>query len=226
MEAMIMMKKPLILLGVATALGLAAAQAEAGVCGDTSVGFLRGAEGVSFSCTDLDGDTTFSHFTFAPVNEGGPANSARVIFPFDDSIEIVQEGTTSLGNNTRLVYGYTVTNTAGLAGVTLATKSNTGGGTLTTTYQGGGLTLTAHQGESIDQPDASGNFTTGLLHTVVATNSLSFTPPPSRAAVPTRTSNEIINTYVVPQSGVPEPMSLSLLGLGLGGLALVRRRHL
>jgi len=157
-----MTKRPLIVLGVVTAFGLAATQPEARqVCASTPVDVTRANH--QLTCIDEDRDTVFSAFNlFLPGN-------VPVTFPSDDSISIGNARATSpipiggIGD----VFGYTVTNDTGLTGVSFAAHSSSGAGVLTTRYLGGGLILSLVRGAPPNTTATSGIFVNALRTVIV-----------------------------------------------------------
>jgi len=211
-----MANKPLILLGVVTAIALAGAQANAATCSTMSVNELRA--NMHFSCTDDDGDTMFSHFDFSSSVPG----TESVSFPFDDAVRLgTAANIVPLG--TGMLLGYTASTVGGGTFTTLlgqyATHNPSGSGMVQHTLTGNGISNTANNAGSstITFP--------GGASVVVTTNTSSHAPGATRAVT------EVTNTFThsppapPPPSPVPEPMSLSLFGLGLAGLALAKRRR-
>ena len=199
-----MTNKPLIALGVVTALAMVGGEAIAAdphPCEAGSVQAFRGQ-----ICTL--GDKTLSGFNFLPDDLG-----ARVTFSTNglDSVTLSQPGLENrlLSNFT---FGYTITATApqtfqtGSASITLP-PGPTPHGLANVTMAG-----VTHEFVSTEAPFTFANVA-GLANVVVL-NAGTHT-----AAAPNSVTNEFT------QVATPEPMSLSLFGLGLGGLALVRRRR-
>jgi hypothetical protein len=206
-----MTNKPLIL-GVAAALWMAGGQANATTCEDTTIGDLEALG----SCTL--GTKMFSDFVFTPTG----IQFRRTLVDFDNS-----------GADTSITFlpppppnAHFPTN-GRTFGFTVSINPTARVGTTIVDYT---LDVVNNHPEVTTRVDVVGDLTGP--HGV--TREGGFTQPFSlgdtravvTVAVTPNTSrlNSITNTFVSTAAAVPEPMSLSLFGLGIAGLALARRR--
>ena len=205
-----MTNKPLIALGVVTALALADGQADAAMCSTMTVSALRAQP--TFSCTDSDGDMRFSAFVFGT----GVPGTATVSFPSDDTVSLSAATGTVIGTGPALDY-----TASGLWSITytgvMATALTEGTHNLITTVTAAGRSL-------IITNNGSGSVDPSAPTDVDVTNS-STSGSGGAGRNLTAISNTLTHTSTMPASVVSEPMSLSLFGLGLAGLALARRRR-
>jgi len=218
-----MTNKPLILLGVATALALAGAQVNAQTACPTVptvISTLISSNTSSFSCTI--GDKIFSNFSF-PTNNLSQIIRNDVVFETagsDTSVVFERGPGFPNGLNT---FDFTVTiDPAGLAaGTTIIQHTfNAVAGT-----DSGGMIMGNNSG-SHTIADAS-NPRTNVLMLSPADTSVMVDVHASQTGSSTALASvtNIFGQSAAPPAPVPEPMSLSLFGLGLAGLALARRRR-
>jgi len=226
-----MTNKPLIVLGVVTALAMAGGQAIAAPCPASTTESHISSH--NFSCTS-DG-LTFSAFSLTGIAGNTPVEFAG------DTVTFGNAATTHLttpGATAAPMLDYTVSSASGLSldsatltqhGELFTEGRSNARASVDTVYTGTPLTLHtfATRTNTTGNITASGSFSP--VSSIVVDNSGHVALNTAGGGDGASHLGEVINSFTTsatpPPPPVPEPMSLSLFGLGLAGLALARRRR-
>jgi len=212
-----MTNKPFILLGVVAALAMAGGHAKAAECPATDLATVL--EMPDFSCTI--GDRTFEDFRLTHVPMGATVSFAEV----DDNevtVTLSRGAAGTLPNGLAFDYRLAITSgtntfTEGALGNDVTQRRVT----TTTTMTGPNGLL----GMATSVNGAHEVVFEGVRVPFVEVTNISTVSAGSTGVRPGRLNGLSNDFFEGHPAGAPEPMSLSLFGLGLAGLALARRRR-
>jgi len=212
-----MTNKPLIVLGVVIALAMAGGHAKAAECPATDLASILSP---TFSCTI--GDRTFEDFMLDHVPMGATVSFAEV----DDNevtVTLSRGAAGTLPNG--LAFDYTLAITSGTNMFTEGTLGNdvTQRQVTTTTAMTGPNGSLLGMATSVN--GAHEVVFEGVRVPFVEVTNISTVSAGSTGVRPGRLNGLSNDFFEGHPAGAPEPMSLSLFGLGLAGLALARRRR-